>query len=321
LLDSLLQEKPNPTMAREMIPLLILLLKFCSLVSADTPGVVSASCCSTVFLSSNSTLAKTQSAALGIYTLSSQRIANNPHPVYIKQSKEQDFYLYFRQTETGGPQGWIVGPQLLEDSFYLTTHSAHSACPHGIFGGYDSDDTTKDDTFAIECHYDQVKVDCCPTVSVSSTGILGTKQGAIMGEYRKVGDHNGHTSYQGGPSNTTLFYRKAGHGPDGWMVGMDFEENTFIVTTRDKSFCPDVVTAGFDRNQNSGKDSSFKIVCQASTPSLSQDPGIPVGYDKPLETLTAEKSMSGGARTTLISSAFFRLIMIVYLLVLKLAES
>ena len=65
-------------------------------------------------------------------------------------------FISFTSLETGGPQGWIVGPQLLEDSFYLTTHSAHSACPHGIFGGYDSDDTTKDDTFAIECHYDQV---------------------------------------------------------------------------------------------------------------------------------------------------------------------
>ena len=87
---------------------------------------------------------------------------------------------------------------------------------------------------------------------ISSKGSLATKQGAVMGEYRKVGDHNGHTSYQvvtslirfscfdlcnvfkGGPANTTLFYRKAGHGPDGWMVGMDFEQNNFIVTTRNK---------------------------------------------------------------------------------------
>ena len=80
----------------------------------------------------------------------------------------------------------------------------------------------------------QVKVECCPTVMISSQGDLATKQGAVMGEYSKVGDFNGHTSYQGGPANTTLFYRKAGHGPDGWMVGMDFEQNNFIVTTRDK---------------------------------------------------------------------------------------
>ena len=115
--------------------------------------------------------------------MSSQKIANNPHPVYIKQSSNQDYYLYFRQngnqstqnckiwalvftlTDAGGPQGWIVGPQLLEDSFYLTTQSTQSACPAGIFGGYDSDDTTKDDTFSIQCHSDMVIADYTPMSS------------------------------------------------------------------------------------------------------------------------------------------------------------
>ena len=68
------------------------------MVLGETPGVVSTSCCSNVFLSSSSTLAKTQSGVLGIFTLSSQKIANNPHPVYIKQSSDQDYYLYFRQS-------------------------------------------------------------------------------------------------------------------------------------------------------------------------------------------------------------------------------
>jgi len=289
-------------------------------VTGDTPGVVSSSCCANVFLSSTGPLATTQSGVLGIYTISSQKIANNPHPVYIKQSKDQDFYLYFRQNEAGGPQGWIVGPQLLEDSFYLTTQRTGSACPAGIYGGYDSDDTTRDDTFSIECHSDQVKVECCPSVMISSKGSLATKQGAVMGEYRKVGDHNGHTSYQGGPANTTLFYRKAGHGPDGWMVGMDFEQNNFIVTTRNKGYCPDVVTAGYDRDSQQSQDTEFRIVCQASSSVTAQDPGIPVGYDKPLETLRPEKSISSAARETLISSACFRLLVITYLIVLRLAQ-
>ena len=68
-----------------------------SMVAGETPGVVSNSCCSQVFLSSSSTLSKTQSGVLGIYSITSQKIANNPHPVYIKQNKDQDFYLYFRQ--------------------------------------------------------------------------------------------------------------------------------------------------------------------------------------------------------------------------------
>lgn len=290
------------------------------MVRGETPGVVSTSCCSQVFLSSSATLSNTQSGVLGIYTITSQKIANNPHPVYIKQNKGQDFYLYFRQNEAGGPQGWIVGPQLLEDSFYITTQNFASACPGGIYGGFDSDDLTRDDTFSIECHSDQVKIDCCPTVTINSEGILGTKQGAVMGDYSKVGDFNGHTRYQGGHANTTLFYRKSGHGPDGWMIGMGLEENSFIVTTRDKSYCPDVVMVGYDRNKEQEDDTSFRITCQASTPVLSQDPGIPVTPLKPLETLSAQKSISSSARETLLSSACFRILVITYLLVLRMTE-
>lgn len=301
-------------MTKEAVSRVLVLTRWLVLVSGDTPGVVSSSCCSNVFLSSTSTLATTQSGVLGIYTISSQKIANNPHPVYIKQSKNQDFYLYFRQNDAGGPQGWIVGPQLLEDSFYLTTQSTGSACPQGIFGGYDSDDTTRDDTFSIECHSDQVKVECCNTVTISSQGSLATKQGAVMGEYSRVGDYNGHTSYQGGPSNTTLFYRKAGHGPDGWMVGMDLEQNSFIITTRDKGFCPDVVTTGYDRDSDQGRDTSLRIICQAAAPVLAQDPGLPVGHEKPLQ------SISSSARDTLISSACFRLLVVTYLLILRLTQ-
>ena len=78
--------------------------------------------------------------------------------------------------------------------------------------------------------------------------------------------HNGCAYFQGGHANTTLFYRKSGHGPDGWMVGMDLEENSFIVTTRDKAYCPDVVTSGYDRNNDQGQDTAFRIFCQVSTP-------------------------------------------------------
>jgi len=297
----------------------ILMLHLATMVAGETPGVVSNSCCSQVFLSSSSLLSTTQSGVLGIYTISSQKIANNPHPVYIKQSKDQDFYLYFRQNEAGGPQGWIVGPQLLEDSFYITTQNDDSVCPGGIFGGFDSDNLSRDDTFSIECHSDQVKIDCCPMVTITSEGSLSTKQGAVMGDYSKVGDFNGHTRYQGGYANTSLFFRKSGHGPDGWMVGMDLEENSFIVTTRDTSFCPDVVTMGYDRNKEQEQDTTFRITCKASTHVLNQDPGIPVTPLKPLESLSAQKSISISAGKTLMSSACLRLFVLSYLLMLRMA--
>jgi len=212
-----------------------------------------------------------------------------------------------------------VGPQLLEDSFYITTQNDDSVCPGGIYGGFDSDNLSRDDTFSIECHSDQVKIDCCPMVTITSEGSLSTKQGAVMGDYKKVGDFNGHTSYQGGHANTSLFFRKAGHGPDGWMVGMDFEENSFIVTTRDTSYCPDVAMVGYDRNKEQDQDTTFRITCKAASPVLRQDPGIPVTPLKPLENLSAQKSISSSARETLISSACFRLLVIAYLLVLRMA--
>ena len=66
-------------------------------VSAGTP------CCPQVFLSSQDLLADKQAPALGIFTLASQRIANNSHPVYVKHAdNDQDFFLYFRQSGGSG---------------------------------------------------------------------------------------------------------------------------------------------------------------------------------------------------------------------------
>ena len=50
-----------------------------------------------------------------------------------------------------GPQGWIVGSELLEDSYYITTN-IRSDCPAGIFGAFDSDNLSHDPDFSIECH-------------------------------------------------------------------------------------------------------------------------------------------------------------------------
>ena len=127
----------------------------------------SSPCCPQVFLSSQDLLADKQAPALGIFTLASQRIANNSHPVYVKHSgdNDQDFFLYFRQSGgrlevtaqfllssvDAGPQGWIVGSELLEDSYYITTN-IRSDCPAGIVGGYDSDNVSHDPDFSIECH-------------------------------------------------------------------------------------------------------------------------------------------------------------------------
>ena len=46
--------------------------------------------------------------------------------------------------------------------------------------------------------------------------------------------------FQGGPLNSSLFYRKVGHGPDGWVVGMDLEESSFIISTRLIGLCKTV---------------------------------------------------------------------------------
>ena len=59
-------------------------------VLATSPGLVSPACsCSQVFLSSQAELAATQPAALGIYTATRQRIANNSRPIYTRHTTGQ----------------------------------------------------------------------------------------------------------------------------------------------------------------------------------------------------------------------------------------
>merc|ERR1712210_178299 len=238
--------------------------------AAQTEGVVTSSCCPQVFLSSSGSLEQTQSAALGIYTLSSQKIAGNPHPVYLKSDPGQDFYLYFRDQDSG-PRGWLVGKQLLEDIFFLTTKQ-EASCPAGIVGAFDTT-SEKDHSFSIECHSDQVKIDCCKTITLKAnpSGPIATHQGGLLGDYTKAEDVNGHTAYRG-PMDTSLFFRKAGHGPDGWMVGPEVEHTSFMVTTRNKGICPSEVLGGFDRNKE--EDSSLRMECKVPLADL-QDPGVP----------------------------------------------
>lgn len=273
---------------------------------------VQSTCCSQVFLSSTAGLAASAPFSLGIYTVSSQRIAGNHHPVYVKHSDTGDYYLYFREKDDNLPQGWVVGPQLLEDSFYITTLNSNSQCPAGIFGGYESGETSsRDESFSIDCHSDAVKFECCPNIKLTS----GLQPG-LSGDYEKVGDYNGHTLYQGGPLNSSLHYRKAGHGPDGWVVGMGLEESSFLITTRDLSYCPDVVTAAYDTDGS--KDDGFSVSCEVGPGDLEyQDPGVPTS---PLEVIKPEKAISAGARQTLRSSACFRLMTIAFVLIMKLAE-
>ena len=80
------------------------LLVILAAVSADdefsaVPAVASVqnTCCSQVFLSSAGIIVNNSQEALGIYTISSQKIANNDHPVYIKNTDNGDFYLYYRE--------------------------------------------------------------------------------------------------------------------------------------------------------------------------------------------------------------------------------
>ena len=41
-------------------------------------------------------LGSTQSSVLGIYTISNQKLANTPHPVYTKSGEENQFHVYYR---------------------------------------------------------------------------------------------------------------------------------------------------------------------------------------------------------------------------------
>lgn len=280
---------------------------------AQSEGVVSQSCCPQVFLSSSGPLASSQSQAMGIYTLTSQKIAGNSHPVYHKSAHGEDYYLYYRDQEEG-PRGWLVGGALLENVFFLTTKQEGARCPAGLYGGWDTN-SERDSTFGIECHSDQVNVDCCGTVTISSSGAVASQNGGVLGEYTKVDDFNGHAAYRGGHLNVSLFYRKAGHGSDGWMVGPGLDQNTLMVTTRNKGFCPDVVVEGFQNDKV--QDPTLRVSCSVPLSEI-QDPGVPVS-PLVLEPLTNRKSINSSARDTVINSACFRIICTLYLAVQLLA--
>lgn len=277
----------------------------------QSEGVVTPSCCAQVFLSSSGPLSTSQSShVMGIYTLSSQKIAGNPKPVYTKSETGQDYYLYYRDKEEG-PRGWLVGSQLLEDSFFLTTKQEDGDCPNGLYGAFDTLNA-RDDTFAIECHTDQVKVPCCETVTVSSTESLATTLGGVLGTYHKTEDVNGHTAYRGGQTDTSLFFRKAGYGPDGWTIGPDLDQSSFMITTRNKGFCPDEVMKGYAYDREG--DSSFRVECTVSDEIHQvQDPGVPV---TPLGSFSNREETSGSSHQTLNKTFGFGLVSIIYLLLL-----
>lgn len=160
----------------------------------------------------------------------------------------------------------------MEDVFFLTTKQ-EASCPAGIVGAWGTT-SEKDHSFSIECHSDQVKIDCCKTITLKAdpNGRIATHQGGVLGDYtKKAEDVNGHSAYIG-PMGTSLFFRKAGHGPDGWMVGPEVDHTSLMVTTRNKGICPNEVMGGYDRD--SEEDSSLRMECTVPLADL-QDPGIP----------------------------------------------
>jgi len=230
-------------------------------------------CCPQIFLQSSGNLGETQSAVLGIYTITNQKLANTPHPVYAKLEEQGRHHVYFRVNKYG-PQGWIVGGELLEDSFYITTGQTQPSCPEGIVGGSSGGNQTDVDIkFSIECHTDQVKIPCCQTVNVTANGIVQRNQGGSLGVFKQSGDLNGRPLYKGGHMAGFLFYRKTGSGPDGWVISTSTDPNFLMVTTRQKEYCPDVITAGFDRDEE--MDNSLSIACVANEEEdYYQDPGL-----------------------------------------------
>jgi len=152
-----------------------------------------------------------------------------------------------------------------------------------------------------------------PAGQVGSPGQLGGA--GVAGEYSRVGDHNGHPLYTG-PANTALWYRKAGWGPDGWILGPNPHQGEasgdWVIATRSLAHCPDQVQRGEDRA--GVEDPALRLVCLAApTP---QDPAVAAGPPAP----PAQRPVSAAARDTLLSSACFRILVITFCLVQRLAD-
>jgi len=281
------------SLMRQLINLVF--VPFLSHVWCESQGVVTPSCCPQVFLSSGGPLASKSPDTLGIYTVSNQRLANNPRPIYLKQIAGKDFYLYYR-TSKDEDKGWTVSSELLGAEQLVSTSVQGANCPAGIFGGFLGDGLERDNSFSIECHSDVVKVACCDSLEVKGT------LGGISGKYVRNGDVNGHPSYAGGQSNSTgLYYKKAGYGEDGWAFGD--QSHVAKVTTGEKGPCPDLVTRG---TMGTSSDPSLMIVCRVEE-SRVQDPGVPVA------PLAKKATMSTSAKESISNSIFLRLVILIYL--------
>lgn len=85
----------------------------------------------------------------------------------------------------GGSSGWTIGPVLNGSIFNVATRNSAVDCPEGIAGAYDRDET-RDDSFSIECHSEEVHVECCTKVWVNASEAIMNNQGARIGLYEQM---------------------------------------------------------------------------------------------------------------------------------------
>lgn len=238
-------------------------------------------CCRTIFLFATGAVGDHQSALMGNYNYEE---IHNDRPYYLKMFNNKTYFFFYQSKDDPGGPGWIVGSELGGNTLNVVArklsplgseneNEVDDSCPVGIQGAYDRNETY-DKSFTVECE-DQATTEsgprCCSVLTVKAEKDVYKNQIVRLGTYNKTGVYNGHALYHLFQYNydSYLYFRKKGRGTDGWTIGSAPGQETFSITTRNRTRCPNEVTHGFDRDRN--HDPTFSIVCETDDADVVED--------------------------------------------------
>lgn len=218
-------------------------------------------CCKNLYLFATKVLEENQGGLLGKYT---HEGVYNDRPYFVKSLYDVPYYFYYKENGTNGnfSPGWTVSSSLGANSLYISTRSgaSFSECPVGLNGAYDRDKDL-DDTFVVECDSEAVRDKCCSKVWVNASGPIFGTHFLRLGLYNLSGKFNGHPLFYMTQYNFSsyLYFRKKGVSTDGWTINSEPGLDSYSITTRDRSPCPQHIQLGYDRDKK--EDESFSIQC------------------------------------------------------------
>jgi len=211
----------------------------------------SSSCCSGFILSSTGGIASTYPEVLGTYQ---EDPANSGEfPAFVKENK----HLYFLKDPLHHFEGWTISDDL--SSVGSVTNVDSAACAEKADAAswefLSGSEWQTDSTLSFEC----IEVaDCCPKVTLASTGLASSAFPQLMGEYSQTSFENGRPVYTKG-GESLRYFMDVPHHWEGWVVG----EGLGSLSHDGDADCPASLGSGWDVADGDEwqEDSSLTITC------------------------------------------------------------